>query len=44
MIGLLNSEGTHCREYQNQYLLTIMASLQADDGMQLADSRVFCWL
>ena len=37
----VNSEGTHCREYQNQFLLTVMASLQADDGMQLADSRVF---
>jgi len=37
----VNSEGTRCREYQNQYLITVMASLQADDGMQLADSRVF---
>jgi len=38
----VNSEGSHIRQTENQYSVIVLASLQADDGMQLADSRVFC--
>ncbi len=39
---MVNSEGSRIRKSENQYLLLVLASIQADDGMQLADSRVFC--
>ncbi len=39
---LVNSEGTKVRQSENQYSLIVMASLQADNGMQLADNRLFC--
>jgi hypothetical protein len=38
----VNSEGANIRESENQFTLAVMASLQADNGMQLADSRLFC--
>jgi len=38
----VNSEGTKTLESENQYTLLAVASLQADNGMQLADTRLFC--
>lgn len=37
----INSEGTRTRESRTEYVLVVMASTQADDGMELADSRAF---
>ena len=38
---IVNSEGTRCRQPGSRYVVTAQASTQADDGMELADSRVF---
>jgi len=37
----INSEGMTCEQGQKYYELIAMASLQADDGEELADSQVF---
>jgi hypothetical protein len=37
----INSEGMKCQQGQTYYELISMASLQADDGEELADSQVF---
>ncbi len=37
----INSEGTRTRESRTEYVLAVMASTQANDGMELVDSRAY---